>query len=193
MSRAEIKIGGFGGQGVILTGLVLGKAAALFGGKNATMIQSFGPEARGSACSSQVVVADEEILYPYVRQPQVLVVMSQEAYTKFIGELAPDGVLLYEGDLVRLDEQVRRRASHGVPATRIAEGLGNRIVVNMVMLGFVTAVTGLLSEEAVRDAVRSSVPRGTEELNLLAFSRGVDYGQACLERVQSSQIPAPGS
>jgi 2-oxoglutarate ferredoxin oxidoreductase subunit gamma len=193
MSRAEIKIGGFGGQGVILTGLVLGKAAALFGGKNATMIQSFGPEARGSACSSQVVVADEEILYPYVRQPQVLVVMSQEAYTKFIGELAPDGVLLYEEDLVRLDEQVGQRASHGVPATRIAEDLGNRIVVNMVMLGFFTAVTGLLSEEAVRDAVRSSVPRGTEELNLLAFSRGVDYGQACLERLQSSQTPAPGS
>ena len=193
MSRTEIKIGGLGGQGVILTGLVVGKAAALYSGKNATMIQSFGPEARGSACSSQVVVADEEILYPYVRQPEVLVAMSQEAYTKFTSELVPDGVLLYEQDLVHLDDQVGGRTSYGVPATRIAEDLGNRIVVNMVMLGFFTAVTGLLSEEAVKDAVRSSVPHGTEELNLLAFGRGFDHGQACTQQSQASQVPATGS
>ncbi|MFH1741743.1 MAG: 2-oxoacid:acceptor oxidoreductase family protein [bacterium] len=177
MSRTEIKVGGFGGQGVILTGLVLGKAAALFGGKNATMIQSFGPEARGSACSAQVVVADEEILYPYVRQPNLLVVISQEAYTKFIPELAPDGVLLYEEDLVHIDNRIGDRVARGVPATRIAEELGNRIVINMVMLGFFTASTGLLSEEAVREAIRASVPRGTEELNLLAFGQGFDHGR----------------
>ena len=178
MSRTEIKIGGFGGQGVILTGLVLGKAAALHGGKNATMIQSFGPEARGSACSSQLVVADEDILYPYVRKPQILVVMSREAYTKFIPELTADGVLLYEEDLVDIDDQVKGRAAHGVPATRIAEELGNRIVINMVMLGFFTAVSGLLSEDAVQEAIRSSVPRGTEQLNLMAFGRGFDHGRA---------------
>lgn len=193
MSRSEIKIGGFGGQGVILAGIVLGKAAALFGGKNATMIQSFGPEARGSACSSQVVVADEQILYPYVRQPQILVVMSQEAYSRYVSELATDGVLLYEEDLVHLDEQVGHRVSYGVPATRIAEQLGNRIVVNMVMLGFFTAVTGLLSEEAVKEAVRSSVPAGTEELNLMAFAQGFDHGRACGEPSRSSEVPASGS
>ncbi len=177
MSRTEIKIGGFGGQGVILTGLVLGKAAALHGGKNATMIQSFGPEARGSACSSQLVVADEEILYPYVRRPKILVVMSREAYSKFIPELAPDGVLLYEEDLVDIDDKVAERRALGVPATRIAEDLGNRIVINMVMLGFFTAVSELLDEQAVQEAIRSSVPRGTEQLNLMAFGRGFDHGR----------------
>ena len=178
MSRTEVKIGGFGGQGVILTGMVLGKAAALHAGKNATMIQSFGPEARGSACSSQVVVSDDAILYPYIRQPDILVVMSQEAYTRFVPELAPDGILIYEEDLVRPDDRVGDRASRSVPATRIAEELGNRIVVNMVMLGFFTKVTRLVSEESVREAVRSSVPRGTEELNLLALSRGLDHAHS---------------
>ena len=156
MSRTEIKIGGFGGQGVILTGLILGKAAALYGGKNATMIQSFGPEARGSACSAQLVVADEDILYPYVKQPNILVVINQEAYSKFLSELAPDGILLYEKDLVNIDDRVGDRVACCVPATRIAEELGNRIVINMVMLGFFTASTDLLSEQAVRDAVRVS-------------------------------------
>ncbi len=190
MGRTEVKIGGFGGQGVILSGLVLGKAAALFSNKNATMIQSFGPEARGSACSSQVVVADEQILYPYVRKPQILVVMSQEAYVKFIPELDTQGILLYEEELVHIDDRVGHRPCYGVPATRIAEELGNRIVVNMVMLGFLTAVTGLLSEDAVREAVRSSVPRGTEELNLMAFSRGLDYGRSCIEQVKHGQASA---
>ena len=178
MSRTEIKIGGFGGQGVILTGLILGKAAALYGGKNATMIQSFGPEARGSACSAQLVVADEEILYPYVKQPNILVVINQEAYSKFFSEMAPDGILLYEKDLVNIDDRADGRVARCVPATRIAEELGNRIVINMVMLGFFTASTDLLSEQAVRDAVRVSVPRGTEDLNLQAFSRGYEFGLA---------------
>ncbi len=177
MSRTEVKIGGFGGQGVILTGLVLGKAAALYGGLNATMIQSFGPEARGSACSSQLVVSDQEILYPYVRQPDILVTINQEAYMKFIPELAPDGLLIFEEDLVHVDERVGHRRARGIPATRIAEELGNRIVVNMVMLGFFSATTCLLSEQAVQEAVRVSVPRGTEELNLEAYGRGVEYGR----------------
>jgi 2-oxoglutarate ferredoxin oxidoreductase subunit gamma len=97
----EIKVSGFGGQGIIRIGMSLGKAAAINGGKNATLTQSFGPEARGGACSAQLVVSDTEILYPYLTTPDILIAMSQEAYEKFEPELKEDGLLLLEEDLVK--------------------------------------------------------------------------------------------
>jgi len=175
MERIELRIGGFGGQGVILAGLIIGKAAALFDGKQSAMTQSFGPEARGSACSSQVIVSKDHIAYPYVRTPSVLVVMSQDAYVKFLPSLAPNGTLIYEGDLVVLENLPKGIKTAGVPCTRIAEELGNKIVANIVMLGFFAAQTGIVSREAARKAVEASVPRGTEKLNLAAFDRGYDY------------------
>lgn len=182
MARTEIRIGGFGGQGVILTGYVIGKAASLFDNKNATMTQSFGPEARGSACSSQVVISEDAILNPYVRHPTIMVIMSQEAFTKFAPRLDPDGVMIIEEELVDPKGLPPTVKVLGIPATRIAEGLGRKVVLNMVMAGFFTAVTGLVSREAMRKAVETSVPKGTEELNLLAFEKGYEYG---LSKVRS--------
>ena len=178
MATIELKIGGFGGQGVILSGQVIGRAAALYGGMHSAMTQSFGPEARGSACSSQVIVSSAPILYPYVRQPDVLVVMSQEAYEKFSPALKPNGMLVYESDLVELGELPSGVALAGIPATRLAEELGRKIVSNIVMTGFFTAVAGVVTREAVEQAVRDSVPPGTERLNVMAFGRGYDYGQS---------------
>ena len=103
MSRVEIKIGGFGGQGVILAGMIIGRAAAIYDHKDATLTQSFGPEARGGACSAQVVVNTERNLYPMVSSPDVLVVMSQPAFDKFLPEVKPDGLILYESSLVSPD------------------------------------------------------------------------------------------
>ncbi|MBU0755080.1 MAG: 2-oxoacid:acceptor oxidoreductase family protein [Planctomycetes bacterium] len=181
VDRAEVKIGGFGGQGVILSGIIIGKAASLYDNKHATLIQAFGPEARGSACSAQVVLSDEYIGYPYITKPRYQVIMSQEAYTKFVPELADDGVLMYEEDLVKLDDTLKPGIrAVGVPATRIAEELGHRIILNIVMVGFFTAVSGLVSEEAARRAIEASVPTGTESLNLNAFNRGYDYGKSQL-------------
>ena len=100
----EIRISGFGGQGVIRCGYIIGKTAALFDGKHATLTQSFGPEARGSACSAQLVVSDEPIAYPYVKKTDYLIAMSQEGYSKSIGELRPGGMLIYEKDLVIPDD-----------------------------------------------------------------------------------------
>ena len=176
MERTEILIGGLGGQGVILAGTVIGKAAAIFGGKHATLIQAFGPEARGSACSAQVTIADEPIAYPYVRRPDVLVVLSGESYTRFGPSLKPGGLLLYEEDMVRVSELPPGAVAHGIPATRFAEELGRRLFLSMVMVGFVGGVTGLLPREAFEKAVADSVPRGTQDLNLKAFKRGYEYG-----------------
>ncbi|MDI6779537.1 MAG: 2-oxoacid:acceptor oxidoreductase family protein [Bacteroidota bacterium] len=176
MSRTEIKIGGFGGQGVILSGYIIGRAAAIYDNKHSTMIQAFGPEARGSACSAQIIVSPEAIAYPYITAPQIMIVMSQEAYTKFSPELIIGGILITEEELVN-PINLRKDVQHfSIPATRIAEELGKKMVLNIVMMGFMTAVTNLINPEAMRSAVSASVPKGTEDLNLKAFNRGYEYG-----------------
>ncbi len=190
MATTELRIAGFGGQGVILAGIAIGKAASIYDGKYATLTQSFGPEARGSACSAQLIISDEPILYPYLTAPNILVAMSQDAYTRFHSELGPRGLLLVEEELVTCHprhacpesaEADRRGAPsgitlHGIPATRLAEELGRRAVLNIVMVGFLTAVTGLVSVEAMKKAVADSVPHGTEAVNLAAFEKGLEYG-----------------
>jgi len=176
MARTEVKIGGFGGQGVILTGYVIGKAAAIFDGKNSTMTQAFGPEARGSACSSQVIVSDQDILYPYVKQPQIMVMISQEAFVKFSPEIDPKGTMIFEEELVDPQGLPPTVKLFGIPATRLAEELGKKVVLNMVVAGFFTVVTNLVTKSAMRQAIESSVPKGTEGLNLMAFEKGYEYG-----------------
>ena len=180
MPLTEIRVAGFGGQGVILSAIVLGKAASIHQGEFATMTQNFGPEARGGACSAQLMLSDQPVLYPYVTQPDVLVVMSQEAYTKFAPELRDGGTLLIERDLVRVTETPAQTRIYSIPATRIAEELGKRMVLNIVMVGFFAAVTQLLEADAVRKAIADSVPSSFRELNLKAFDRGYEYGQAAL-------------
>ena len=176
MAKTEIRVTGFGGQGVILCGYLIGKAASIHDGKEATLNQSFGPEARGSACSAQVIVSDDKILYPYLTQPDILICMSHEAYTKFEPELKSDGLLLIDEDLVK-DAKARDKIKmFKIPATRFAEELGRRIVLNIVMLGYFTAVSKLINHDAVRKTVETSVPKGTEELNLRAFDKGYEFG-----------------
>ncbi|TKJ34021.1 pyruvate ferredoxin oxidoreductase [bacterium (candidate division B38) B3_B38] len=180
MSRQEIKFTGFGGQGIILVGYILGKAASVYGGRNSTMVQSYGPEARGSACSSQVVIADGGIFYPYVTNPDMLVTMSQEAYVKFLPELKEGGILIIDEDLVTLKKTKKKMTMFSIPATRFAEKMGKKIVANIVMLGFFTEVTKTVSFEAMEKAVATSVPKGTEELNLKALHEGRQYARNIL-------------
>ncbi len=182
MAKTEIRIGGLGGQGVILSGIIIGKAAAIYDGKHSTLIQAFGPEARGSACSAQVTVSDAPIGYPYVKNPDILVVMSRDAFVQFAPTLKDNGLLLYEEELVEPSGLPAGVRAYGVPATRFAEELGRRLVLNIVMVGFFAGVTGLLSYSAMEKAVLASVPRGTEDLNLRAFKRGYEHGQALVAR-----------
>ena len=174
--HVEIRLGGFGGQGIVLAGYILGRAASVHAGRNAVMAQSYGPESRGGACMTEVVIADGEIAYPRVVSPDVVVVMSQQAYAKYASGRPAESVLVVDEDLVELDEEAEaRRTVLKAPATRLAEGLGRRIMANIVMLGFVCGATGILERDALRDAVAASVPRGTEEANLLAFDTGYDH------------------
>ena len=176
MPITEIRVAGFGGQGVILAAMIIGKAASIFENGFATLTQAFGPEARGSACSAQVILSNEPILYPYITQPDILIAMSQDAHNRFTPELKRNGILLIEEDLVRISDLPNGIQVHGVPATRLAEELGRRLVLNIVMVGFFGAVTRLIDPEALRKAVADSVPAGTEKLNLRAFDKGFEYG-----------------
>ena len=191
-TRTEIRITGFGGQGVVLSGHIIGRACAVHADKHATMIQSFGPEARGSACSTTVAVSDTEVLYPYIGRPDIFVVMSTEGYDKYRDELKDAGTLIYEKDLVR-PEIKEGQPSFGVASTRVAEGLGRAIVQNIVMLGFFAAVTQIVPLEAMREAVAKSVPEGTEELNLRAFDAGYtayekEYGEAAETKNEEEEV-----
>jgi len=190
MSRQEIRVSGFGGQGIIFLAYVTGRAAAIHQGRNATLNQSFGPEARGSACSAQLILSDDPVDYPYIRRPEILISMSQDAYGKYIGELADGGTLLIDEDLVH-PKRERGLKIYGLPATRIAEDLGRRICANMVMAGFLSAVTGAMGRDAAREAIRLSVPPGSEELNLTAFDEGYAYGRRTAGAPEGAETGAP--
>jgi 2-oxoglutarate ferredoxin oxidoreductase subunit gamma len=172
----EIRFSGFGGQGIIRCGLITGKAVSLFDNKYGTMTQSFGPEARGSACSSQVVVSDERVLYPYITKPEVLVCISQDAYDQYEPELRDDGILLIDTDLVKHRPARSKIKLYGIPSTRLAEELGNRIFTNLVMLGFFTAISKVVTPEAMKKALPGLVPKRFLDINIRAFDRGFEFG-----------------
>lgn len=170
--RTEIRISGFGGQGVALAGYIIGKAASLYQGLEAAMTQAYGPEARGGASSSDIVVADRPIDYPFVQRADILITLSQEAYARFKPEAKPEAVVIIDSGLVTPSADDNPLE---IPATQLAEELGRRIVANVVMLGYFTAATGLLKRQAVEKAIETSVRARTLELNLQAFSVGYEY------------------
>ncbi len=187
MAQTQIRIGGFGGQGVILSGIIIGRAAAIHGGLHATLIQSFGPEARGSSSSAELIVADEPIWYPYVKELDMLVVLSQDAYARFTPALKKGGLLVTEADLVTLQPAPPSEVRHYVvPATRFAEEIGRKIVLNIITVGFFGAVSQLISREALETAVKESVPAGTLDLNLKAFRKGYEAGLEALGKVTAA-------
>ncbi len=178
----EIRFSGFGGQGIIRCALIAGKALSLYGNKFATMNQSFGPEARGSACSSQLIVSDDRVLYPYITVPEILVSMSQEAYDKYESDLKDDGFLIIDQDLVKSKPPQKNIKFYSVPATRFAEQLGNRIIANLVMMGFFTAITKITTSEVMKKGIPGLVPDRFLKLNLKAFDKGYEYGLETLKK-----------
>ena len=176
MVRTEIQIAGFGGQGIVMAGLILGEAAVL-DGKNAVQTQSYGPESRGGAARSDVIISDDEIDYPKVLKADILVAMSQPALDRYVSGAAADTVVVIDRDLVGSEDKSHRR----VPFTRIADDLGKKIVANSVMLGYLAAATGVLSRPALEQALRSNIPAGTEQINLRALEEGWAQGAAAAD------------
>ena len=175
VNRYDIRLCGYGGQGIILAGYLVGQAASIFEHKNAVFTLDYGPEARGGACRADVVVSEAPVRYPYIDTPSILVAMSQQAYDKYCPETPQNTLVIIDKDLVK-PGRMKGRKLLAVPPRRIAEELGRVAVANVVMLGFLTAATNIVSAEAMKKSILTSVPKGTEELNSKAFERGYAYG-----------------
>ena len=152
-------------------------AASIHAGKNSVQTQSYGPESRGGACKSEVVISETEIDFPKVVQPDVLIVMSQHAYNEYADDIKPGGTMIIDTEMIPREKRLENVKIYRVPATKIADQLGRRIVANIVMLGAFVSITKLLDENSVKESIKENIPKGTEELNLAAFDKGFEYGQ----------------
>lgn len=175
-TTSQIRFGGVGGQGIVLAGRLLGKAAALFDGKEAVCTQTYGPEARGGASRSDVIISDRPVDYPFVTSADILAVLFQEAYTRFRSGLKPGGTLIVDTGLVQLSADDKDAC--GLPATKIAEELGSRLVTNVVILGYLVGKTGVVSRGSVEEAIRATVKKQNIDLDLKALDAGMSLGQS---------------
>jgi 2-oxoglutarate ferredoxin oxidoreductase subunit gamma len=175
MKRYEIRIAGFGGQGVVTIGKIMGVAAALYDKKNAVQTQSYGPESRGGACKAEVVLSDGEIHYPKVRSADVLLALSQTAQDAYLKDLRPGGLLIIDPltvvkEVPRSDVRVVK-----VPTAEIALRVGNKKFQNMVALGALYQLTQVISRESLEKAIEETVPPKTLSQNIEAFRKGSEY------------------
>lgn len=169
-NRTEIRLAGEGGQGMILAGIILAEAAAIYDGKQVVQSQSYGPEARGGASRAEVIISDDPIDFPEVLQADILIALSQEACDKYIGDLKEDSLLVVDADNVK---DVPREDAVRLPITSTSlETTGRAITANTVALGILTALTGIVSEGAISKAVAARAPKGTQEINLKALEAG---------------------
>jgi 2-oxoglutarate ferredoxin oxidoreductase subunit gamma len=181
--RTEVQLGGFGGQGIISAGKMIGQAAAIYDKLEACLTQSYGPEARGGAAGSQVVIGTDPIHHPHLLEPKSMIIMSQGAYDKYIPKIASNGVLLIDDELVTLPDNHREDiATYGISATRIATEAGNSRAANTAMLGFWTAITGIVTPNAMRQSVAESVPAKTVEVNLKVFDIAYQHGVELIQK-----------
>jgi 2-oxoglutarate ferredoxin oxidoreductase subunit gamma len=170
--RYEIRLSGAGGQGLILIGKILAEAAAIHDQKNATQSQSYGPEARGGASKSEVIISDEDIDYPKATRIDLLLAMTQEAADKYSGDIKPGGIMLIDSSFIHNVPSGDFKV-YSYPISALAEEkLGRKIVANIVALGAIGQLSKVISEEAIIKAVRARVPKGTEDLNIRAFQFG---------------------
>ena len=180
--RKEIRICGFGGQGIVLAGVILGKAASVYSEYHAVQTQSYGPEARGGASRSEIVISDAPVGFPGVMEADVLVALSQPAFDKYTGDLKEDAVIIVDPSLV-IDTKGFNTVE--IEFTALADDLGRKIVANIIMLGSLVKLTGVVSEEALTNAVLETVPPKTIELNKKALQTGFKAAEKVMAKVKA--------
>ncbi len=182
IDRYEIRFSGSGGQGLILAGVMLAEAVATYDGKNVVQTQSYGPEARGGASRADVVISANEIYYPKPMQLDLLLALSQEACDNYYHDLKEDGLLIVDSHMVT---QVPTSLWVGIPFSQLARHtIGNPMVANVISLGAICAVSGVVSEAGLTEVVKRRAPRGTEEKNLAALQLGLEEGRKAKERLR---------
>ncbi|MCI0515482.1 2-oxoacid:acceptor oxidoreductase family protein [candidate division KSB1 bacterium] len=175
--RYEFRLSGEGGQGLILAGKIMAEAAAIYDDKNATQSQSYGPEARGGASRSEVIISDEDIDYPKATKVDLLLALTEEACKKYSKDIKEQGILLVDADSVK-NIPPQNYKIYQVPIVRLAlEQVGKALVANIVALGIISELTQVISNSALEQAILARVPKGTENLNLKAFRLGLEEGK----------------
>jgi 2-oxoglutarate ferredoxin oxidoreductase subunit gamma len=183
IDRYEIRFSGSGGQGLILAGVMLAEAVATVDGKNCVQTQSYGPEARGGASRADVVISSGEIYYPKPMQLDLLLALSQEACDNYYRDLKETGLLIVDSHLVT---QVPTTRWIGIPFSQLARHeIGNTMVANVISLGAICAIAGVVSEAGLIEVVKRRAPRGTEEKNLAALQLGLNEGRKAKDRIRS--------
>lgn len=178
--RIEIRLSGSGGQGLITAGIILAEAAGVYEHKQATQSQSYGPEARGGASKSEVIISTQDIDYPKVIQPDILLAMTSLATQKYLSDLKPNGVAIIDSTFVK--ENISKPGVYLIPISKLAkEQTGKMITANIVALGVIVAITNIVSRKAVEQAVLARVPKGTEKLNITALHTGFNAGDGVLK------------
>ncbi len=172
--KTEIRIAGTGGMGVVLAGVILGHAAAVYGGLEAVQSQSYGSEARGTAAKSEVIVSDQPIKYPKVRESDYFIVMSQKALDMYLSGAKKNSVIIVDPDLVST-KNIKGFDIVEVPAMKIADELGLRLVSNMVMLGALVKLSGLFPLETLEKAVADMISAKAIDIDLKAIRAGADF------------------
>ena len=180
MDRYDVRLSGSGGQGLILAGKILAEAAAIYDGRNAVQTQSYGPEARGGASKAEVVIKDGEIDYPKAVDLDLLLSLTQESCTKFSGDLKDDGILIVDSDIVKEPPKGSYKLYSAPIAAIAAKKIGKVVVTNIVALGILSRIAGVVTEESMRKAILARVPKGTEEVNMRAFDEGLKVGEELL-------------
>lgn len=182
--RVEIRLAGEGGQGMILAGIILAEAAGVYDRKNAVQTQTYGPEARGGASKSEVVISSGEIDHPEVICADVLVALSQEAFNSYAADIEQDGLLIVDADRVEPTPSV---SAVRAPITRMAlEATGKTIAANAVALGVLVGLTGVVSHQAIEQAVLARAPKGTEEMNRSALRKGFEVAEQIRTRASDA-------
>ena len=171
-NRYEVRLSGDGGQGLITAGMIIGEAISVFDNKTVVQTQSYGPEARGGACKAEIVIAKDNspINYPKAIKPDLLLALSQQAYDKYIDEVQQDGIVIVDSSLVKYK---KGKGIYPVPITQLAiEKVGIKVVANVIALGIISSLTGIVSYQALERALLSRIPPGTEEINKKALKIG---------------------
>ena len=159
----------------MLSGNIIGKAASIYDNAFASLTQSYGPESRGGSCRAEVIISDVPVDYPYVVSPQVQIILSQEAYTEYGQNAPPDTLVIVDADLVKVDPSQNPKPLC-IPASRMAQEIGRIVVANIIMLGFLVAISDMVSLESLKKSILDSIPQGTESFNMKAFELGYNYG-----------------
>lgn len=174
MSKECIRVAGVGGQGVVLSGIILGRSASVYENKNAVQTQSYGSSARGGDVTAEIIISDEDIVYPKILKSDFFVALSQEAFLKYKEELRQAGVLIVDSDLVEIKDFDNSKKIYKESFNKRAiDEYGSGTFANIIMLGYFVNKTGLLSPATVKKTVEEMVPAGTEKKNLQAFEMGM--------------------